>query len=258
MSKPKVYINEYNGRFGNHLFQFAWALSMSKQLDYDLQVPGVATGSKATTGSPFPKTHGFLGPEITDYVYLGPTRIIQHPWHVNDCTNIELFKQMHYGKNLRGDNYFQNYQNFKPIKNIVREYLELPKDPRGAGKVGIHFRGTDWDTSYQVPLKYYFDCIEKCSLKEMLLITDDPNHNAVQSIKNRYNNIEIVSNTNTDINDFRLLKSCDEIISSTSTFSFWAGFLSEAKKIFHPSLSNVKFSQNMFVDDEDRYIKVEL
>ena len=58
--------------------------------------------------------------------------------------------------------------------------------------------------------------------------------------------------------DFTFLTSCDEIISSVSSFSFWAAFLSNAKQVFHPIIDEINFSKTSFVDDEDRYVRVEV
>jgi len=254
MNKPVVYISNYNGRMGNHMFQFAWAMSLAKKLDYGVCVPGISSKPEDTTGSKWPKTNGLLGTPPTEYVYIGIVDAERPYWHRDGYTNVEEFRRLHYGENIRGNSYFQNYQNFKENKEEIKSYFELPYVEGGKNKLGLHLRLTDHPNQYRPTMDYYFDSIESSDLSDVLIFTDQPDHQCISEIKNRYKGTQVA--TGNEMEDLALLASCDEMVMSRSTYSWWAGFLGYSKKVYFPETTTGFFSSGFWVDDDDRYIKI--
>lgn len=255
MSKPVVYISNYNGRLGNHMFQFAWAISLAKKLDYDVCLPGIACDPEDTNNSPFKRTHGFLKAPPEKYVYIGIVDAERPYWHREEYTDPEEFRKLHYGENIRGNSWFQNYKNFKENKEEIKKYFELPYNEEGKNKLGVHFRLTDHPNQFRPKMEYYYNAIESSNLKDNIYVfTDQPEHQCISDVKNKYKNVKIVNGDPMD--DLYLMASCDEIVIARSTYSWWAGFLGFSKRVYFPEVSTGYFSTGFWVDDDARYIKI--
>lgn len=258
MSKNFIYISNYQGRLGNHMFQFAWAKAVSLTLNKELSVPGIACDPASDEGSLFPKTH-FLrhinSNNITEFDFI----------EINDTNSHlpfsapELFKN----KSIRGVGYFQNYHLFKDYKDSIKQYFQLNNKKNMKNILGIHIRLDDFPLHYRCFPAYYFTCIEQTTCSSIRVFTDEPQHPFIQELKARYSNLTVDNSyTCTGKNNFDVLSemsSCDEIAISKSSFSWWAAFLSDAKKVYYPSTpqENDYFADKfLFVDNEDRYIKI--
>lgn len=102
--------------------------------------------------------------------------------------------------------------------------------------IALHFRGTDfqnWNLKAVMKPEYYFDSLEILSEKfdlseyKIQLFTDDLAH---QTVKRILNNGEITLNSEKDyLKSFYELSQADVLISSPSTFSYWAGVIGKEK-----------------------------
>lgn len=258
-------ISNYQGRLGNHMFQFAWAKAASIELSYNLSVPGIACDPDGDVGSLFPKTHNLRFYKREEYEQFPEKELLTltdntSPWITNSCLDFNLIKEKQI-KNIRGIGYYQNYHAFKKHKNVIREYFTLDYNEQGKDTLALHVRLDDFPNEYRCSSEYYFKCIEQREAKNVLVFTDEVHHPFIELLKQKYSNLSVnMSYDCSGSNNKQILSymsSCDEIVMSKSTYSWWAAFLGNAKKVYFPSTENEYFSdKNLFVDDEDRYIKV--
>jgi hypothetical protein len=108
---------------------------------------------------------------------------------------------------------------------------------------------------WALPAKYYLNCIEMSNAKNIHIVTDDPDH----SFLNNFSKFNPKIINGDMIRDFTYLTSAKKMILSRSSFSFWAGFLSDAEEIYFPNPNKGFLSegnQDLFVEDEERYKSV--
>jgi hypothetical protein len=253
---PVVYISNYNGRLGNHMFQFAWAKALSLELNYDLSVPGIACDPEGDTGSLFSKTHGLKKITHKEFENNKDSFI-----ELNDNYAVTDFQ----GKNIRGNGYFQNYHTFKKYKNEIKEYFTLDHDRKGKDTLGVHIRLDDFPQQYRCTPEFYFNSIEQSNCKNIFVFTDEPSHPFIRYLEQRYSNLTVDNSYDcSGKNNKQVLSymtSCDELVISRSTYSWWAAFLSNARKVYFPDASQYNNSifpiEKLLVDDEVRYVKIE-
>ncbi len=143
---------------------------------------------------------------------------------------------------LRG--YFQRYELLQPWKQSIRnDWLRLQLSPLEIlpGTVCVHVRRTDClgdelnpDRQCQATtLDEYAHALRAFSdIDELLLVSDDYGDPFLAEFKKfgypvRHNNGTL------DL-DFWAMASCDKLLISQSTFSWWAGFLGRATQIVCP------------------------
>jgi hypothetical protein len=235
------------------MFQFAWAKALSIELDYDLSVPGIACDPDGDTGSLFPKTHGLKKITRDEFENKKDSFIEITDNYTN--TNFQ-------GKSIRGNGFFQNYHTFKKYKNVIKEYFTLDYDIRGKDTLGVHIRLDDFPQQYRCTPEFYFNSIEQSNCKNIFVFTDEPTHPFMRYLEQRYTNLVVDNSYNcSGSNNKQVLSymaSCDELVISKSTYSWWAAFLSSAKKIYFPTSSQNNDDgfpvEKIFVDDEERYV----
>ena len=141
-----VYIPNYQGRLGNHMFQFAWALAASIDLGYNLSVPGIACDKDATFGSMFPRTHEF-GEFRNKISIFEPFVIVSEnetvDWVVNSRIDPVKFKQLYNERSILGDGFFQNYNGFSHRKEEIKRYFTLDRDKESINALAVHLRLDD-------------------------------------------------------------------------------------------------------------------
>lgn len=159
--------------------------------------------------------------------------------------------------------YLLNNEWRKWILNILKP-ISL-KDPIDKPSIGIHIRVGDYlkfDPKNKMFTKmfpiynadYYLDIIKKYPLHTIYFFTDTGqnfiNNHIVPKINNQY---KIVNNN--ALEDLITLSTCDILILSASTFSYWAGYLSSGK-IYCPKywLMTKLRLENWTIIDSDRYI----
>ena len=258
MSKNFVYISNYQGRLGNHMFQFAWAKAVSLKLNKELSVPGIACDPEKDEGSLFLKTHFLRHIKPSD-------KCINDFVEINDSNSELPFTRpdLFVNKSIKGTGFFQNYHLFKAYKNEIKPYFELKTCSNMKNTLGIHIRLDDFPQQFRCPLEYYIKCIEQTSCDHIRIFTDEPTHPFITTLKSRFNNLTVDNSyTCTGQNNFEVLSemsSCDEIVISKSSYSWWAAYLSNAQKVYFPSTpNNTEYfaDEFYFVDNEQRYIKI--
>ncbi len=104
-----------------------------------------------------------------------------------------------------------------------------------------------------LPFEYYSGILDNQSFDRLFIITDCPGDPFLKLFDSYHP--KIISGSLMD--DFNIVRSASRIVLSTSTFSWWAAFLSDAAKIYFPNpgygIWGPKYKVNLIVDDESRY-----
>lgn len=162
---------------------------------------------------------------------------------------------------LRG--YFCKYKHIRQYKEKVKEWLHLPKfqkdfDDSDELVLTIRRGWNGWPIKLCPNVKFYIDFIKKNpQFKKITLCTDSFDDNYFDELNPYIDNFIKES----PIEQFRYIMSSKNILLSSSTFSWWAAFLSDAKTIYYPWFGDLipcKGKQDWVVTDEERYKYINL
>lgn len=172
-------------------------------------------------------------------------------------------------RNIRLQGYFQRYRYLKPYEQKIRnEWLMIDpsltysqKDPLD---IVLHVRATY--KPHFVPFEFYEKALDATPHNRVYICTDEPNDPFLDNFK-KYNPIihstrslsqqmnagmswDEISKINFD--EFLFIASFNKIIISSSTFAWWAGYLSNATEIYAPN-SRFDHDQNYGKVEQERY-----
>ncbi len=165
---------------------------------------------------------------------------------------------------------FFRYPILKPYKHKIRnEWIALdrsqwPDPPEST--LCVHMRLGDLARhGWHLNQSYYERAIGALDWDEIVVVTDEPDHAVVRHVVRRFGARLAVSGYWP--NDFALICSHKRIVTSESTFSWWAAWLSDAHVIASPgpNLDRRQFGGRSWfsdkcdplVDDENRYVYIE-
>lgn len=135
--------------------------------------------------------------------------------------------------------YFQDFNFFKHNEElliILRKYFSNNKIQKNT--IGLHVRRGDYllkenKKSFQsIDLKYYKKALGELEKKvdiftyDILIFSDDIDW-CKEKLKFDYN-LKYIDNES-ELSDFRLMSSCEHIITANSTFSWWAAFINDSE-----------------------------
>lgn len=232
-----------NTSLGNKLFQYSFARILAEKYNRQLNclpIPG------------FPNVAPLAGISVSStdsYVIDG---------HICDINDLPQDKSWH----LRG--YFQRYEYYKDHKEKIRSWLKPDVTPfDNPDAICIHYRLGDYvGLGYYIPPEHLIERISTVQDRQVCIVTDEVNHKFIRQIMVKCPNVTAISNQR-EIDDFKFIMSFNEIWISQSTFSWWAAWLSDAKRIVFPVPTKGYWSSerpdiDLWVDDEPRYIKAEV
>lgn len=131
------------------------------------------------------------------------------------------------------------FLNHNPRELLTNDLVQAYDFMGSANSVAMHFRGRDfenWNAKAIMPPEYYFNALDLITSEfgvlnpNLHLFTDDVNHPIFQQIAANFKKVSIYSGPNL-FSDFWALSKFKYLISSPSTFSFWAGVLTRNKSI---------------------------
>lgn len=223
-----------SGQLGNHLFQANLLFQVEQEV-------GVKSFHKTFDGSKlFPALNrtGFLFPRNPNARQLSREEILEMPWEnliqlTKEC--LESGEVLLFPRGILGE-YHYTCSRIHPSS-----FFELPKDAsfHNRLRVAIHLRGRDfqnWDNTAILPSEYYLDALnylrETCSEDfDLTVFTDDKSLPAYKLLRERVP--FAVDGSGQKLQDFVDLGNSDCIISSPSTFAFWAALLGNPKIVIH-------------------------
>ena len=226
------------GTLGNNMWQYAVARVIAEKYNLKLNcysIPGFPNTQQSVDGnecnSPSVKITGHL----FDINSLGSSRI-----------------------EMAG--YVQRYEYIRDHKEKVREWFQLdvesPIEVLPTDFVVSIRRGWNgWPTSLCPPKEYFIEVFKHVEHGRIILCTDsfdDPFFNFIDDL-----DVEVIKAKYSPLEQFALIKSANNILLTSSTYCWWAAFLSDAENIYYPWLADLVPTEtgvNWFVDDEDRYV----
>lgn len=241
------------GRFGNQMFQYAFALHTSKQLqtkfflieneffkhclDRYFELKEYSRFSHFVRKPLFSLSNG-----KAKTIFFKPTSSFAE----NNSIQVE--------DNCLYNGYYQSEKYFKASVEDVKNEFTVRKELRVNVRkelgiqddrplVVLHVRRTDYLThgddtlggeDMSLPSEYYKTCLAKITDIEkytIVFVTDDPDH-----VKKEYAYLKpVVSSSKDLIVDFQVLMSADILVVANSSFSWWGAYLNgTAKRIFAP------------------------
>ncbi len=226
---------EMKGRLGNQMFEYATCRSIAEKFGYNyyIQLHPFWANNIEKFNIPLGKIDGIIKYKLNG-IYCA--KYI----HENNKLPVEY---LNIQDNTELDGYFQkseffdfNYENIKKwfnVDNLIDDKVYSTLMGSYNNYCFIHNRGTDFIGGNELPISYYYKSMEK--MKEsfynikFVILTDDIDYS-----KKLFPNITVLSNPD-DLIDFKLLQQSKYLISSNSTFSWWAAYLNNnAKKIIYP------------------------
>jgi hypothetical protein len=174
----------------------------------------------------------------------------------------------HKNKNIKiKRGYYQDGSYFNPYRNIIkREIFDLPEIKKNTKDIVLHLRMDGFNheghNSHVIHPDWYIGILEKEEFEKVYIVMatksgrvwkkQEPHKKRYIDRFSKYN-YEIISND--EYTDFNFIRSFDKIISSNSTFSWWASFCSEASKIYMPQYFEGKKSNLTKIGDESIVVK---
>ena len=158
--------------------------------------------------------------------------------------------------------YAQRYEHISEHKDKVKEWFQLdvesPMEVLPTDFVVSIRRG--WN-GYPVSLcpskEYFMEIFSHVEYNRIILCTDsfdDPFFDFMNDL-----DVEVIKAQFSPLEQFALIKSANKILLTSSTYCWWAAFLSDANEIYYPWIGDLIPTDkwvNWFVDDEDRYIVI--
>ena len=244
---------EIHGRFGNHLFQYAFALAMSKELNTTFKFANVhrlkmdKIFNLISYRKPLLHKNENVSIQIEKLYdhFLKRRKVIEADNDINiipeDNVRYRGFYQCHkyfakYEKEVR------NEFRFKPkfIQKFEKNFGDLYRENE---IIAVHVRRGDYldvnlpelgSKGAQLPFSYYEKYLNEIldESKKVVFLSDD-----IEAVKNHFGESDQFIFSGSDyITDFIALMKADELIISNSSFSWWAAYLNtkEGKKVIAP------------------------
>jgi len=227
------------GTLGNNMWQYAISRIIAEKYNLKLNcysIPG------------FPKTHE----NIDGNSYTNP--ILKIEGHYFDLESLPTQSKIE----IKG--YVQRYEYIRDYKDKVKNWFQLdvespiqilPSD----FVVSIRRGWNGYPISLCPPKEFFINILDKVKYNRIILCTDtfdDPFFEFMDNLK-----VDIIKAQYSPLEQFALIQSANKILLTPSTYCWWAAFLSNASEIYYPWVSDLiptERKQNMFVDDDDRYI----
>ena len=224
------------GRLGNQIFQVASTIGIAESNGLEWQFPERIYQTS-------------VGKLFTLKGELSHTLVASFPRH-NEITetfyDVQLLSDDGKAMSLHG--YFQWPQYFEHSMNTLRSELRVNSklihevythfpELRRHRSVAVHVRRGDYvklDHIYNLlPSSYYLAALSSMAFDHVYIVTDDKKWCLQMLVPKIQSKNVTVSDLNDELLDFTLLYLSDNIVISSSSFSWWAAFLKELSGVSH-------------------------
>ena len=225
----------FKGRFGNNLYQYCYGRILAEKTGHRLTFePKTQKFSPYGTEMGIP---GFLNAVPLDGKVLNRPEIYYREEYDDPLAPNEVITE----GDLTLEGWFQFTYYFEGYKNHIKNWLAIEADkagyPVGSEDLVLNLRlGKDYNNDkrcWVVHPDFYHKVIEQCAFKQLYICTDNPKSEVLKEFS-KYKPTLFASGI--PLIDFKFIKSFNKIAISTSSFSWWAAYLSEAQQIYFHSL----------------------
>lgn len=220
---------KFNGRFGNNLFQYITTrifcekncINLNTELNNDIV--------------------NFTNHKYFDDDLSSSTQIIINSQSYNENDELNF-----YGKNINYEfnDYFQNCNYINNNINLINKFFILPEIKKNNDDIVLHLRlddylhtnnisyPYDWNKSEIIHPNYYKNILKLENFNKLYIVVNNINYNWEREYLSNFNEYSPIFITQTPKEDFNFIRNFNKIITSNSTFCYWAAFLSDAEKIY--------------------------
>lgn len=217
----------YKGRCGNNIFQYVTArifaeknnLNLSNTLNCDILKINQNNNfsNQPTNRTVFLRNNNFVNDDL--------------PFYGIDVEYIL-------------DDFFQNCVYINKHKDLVKNFFKLPEVKKNNRDIVLSIRLDDkvhsnnrsnpetWDNAEIVHPDYYKKILETETYEKIYIVVDKLKYDWEYKYMSNFINYNPIIINGTSHDDFHFIRSFNKIVTSTSTYSYWAAFLSEAEKIY--------------------------
>jgi len=220
------------GRYANQLFQVAGTIGLATKYGYSFAFPQWKNYDHAErfgSSEDIDLQKYFVNPLPTVDPASFPDYPVSWGWHPD----------LHPPDNVSLSGHFQSEKYFKHCIEVVRHYFRMKGELKLPGAVAIHVRWGDYDNHYHPRLgrDYYERAMAHFPRETCFKVFSDEPQKALEMLCSFGFDYVYLSEGNSYIEDFRLMKGCGHFITGNSSFSLMAAILSDApdKKIVCPS-----------------------
>lgn len=280
----------YKGFFGNQLFQYAVARLLAERLGYGLRSyrkpwchldfdPRDLFPSMRERLQPRQNSLDSVLPSTMTTLRRAAARVSGGHWcnvprrYRGQSIDIERVVAERSPQILLSG-YFENYANIRSYKQEVRALYRFarPSPQRRTDDWVIHLRFDSpkevrrWSgTGDGVPLErdlalrdYYVRLLDHLAIGRLHIVTNRPDHPYLDRLAT-FRPVVVSSSTQ---DDFFALASFPNIVMAPSAFSWWAAWLSGARRVVFPPFRFWRHPHQqagaLFVDDEERFTVIDL
>jgi hypothetical protein len=231
---------QYSGRFGNHMFQYVAGRLLARQLSLPLKTPLPKNDIVETVD------------QITAYPELEKPLVL-----VND-NNFALDGRFYTPGHYVLNGYFQRSEFYNERCESIHKMFKLRYPALNKDDIVMHVRLGDYRWAFEnknrvIHPNWYSEILRREHFNNLFIVTENNDDVYLRHFK-MYDPIIIHG---TAQHDFHFLRQFDRIISSNSSFSWWASFLSRASKVYTfapwlglPHVSLAFFDRTIAVDGE--------
>ena len=217
---------ELIGGLGNNMFQYALGRIIADKKGYNLNTTNINQLDQFFKNVK----------NITDRESLNePLLQIGYDTTVGPQTYIEREVEDFEG-NIKVKGFFQRDEFYNAHRDKLLKWfktdIKLEKVP-GKNDLVLHVRLGDYmGLGWQLDTSIFIDILKREKYNKYFIVTDDPNNPIIDNILQTVDGGEVVSTDK--ISDFEFLRKSNLLVLSHSSFSWWAAFLGNAKKIIVP------------------------
>jgi len=166
------------------------------------------------------------------------------------------------------DSFVQKSRFYIDYREELKSLFKVKDTIVNKNKLVLHIRETDYVTiNAFLGYDYYKKLISDSNFKDVLIVTDNPKSNTVQKLIKEDGctlstdgivNTFMVHSDSRAMDDFKTLMYSENIAISQSSFSWWAAFLGNHKKIIFPFKTGLDWwSVDPGKDDIDLYFNID-
>jgi len=217
---------KYKGRCGNNIFQYVTAKIFAEKNNLSISTPLNCEILELKKNSEV-----YNNKNKTIYITNNSFTDDEIPFSGEDCEYIF-------------DDYFQNCRYINKNAEIVKNFFVLPEFEKNTQDIVLSVRLDDkvhsdnlsdpenWDRAEIIHPNYYKKILESEKFNKVYIVVDKIKYEWEKKYMSNFDEFNPIIVSQTPYEDFHFMRKFNKIVTSTSTYSYWAAFLSEAEKIY--------------------------